>query len=66
MEEIRIYDVFICSDSGYADDHVHAAVTKNEAKAEALVKALEDCGSEAYVLSRTVSVSLPWVKELTD
>jgi hypothetical protein len=66
MEEVRVYDIFICSDSGYSDDDVHAAVTKNEAKAEALVKALEDCGSEAYVLSRTVSASLKWVQELTE
>lgn len=66
MEEVRVYDVFVCAGSGYDSDDPHVAVTKNEAKAEALVKALEDCGSEAYVLSRTVSTELEWVKKLTD
>ena len=62
MEEIRVYDVFV----DYGDEEAHVAVTKSEAKAEALVKAIEDCGSNAYMLSRTVLGSLKWVQELTE
>lgn len=60
-KNVRIYDVFIGDEEG-----PHVAVTKSGAKAEALVKALEDCGTEAYMLSRTVSSELEWVKELTE
>ena len=64
-EKIVIYDVW-SSFPGAPEEDCHVAVTKNKAKAEALVAAIEACGSIGSVSSRTVSASLPWIEEITD
>ena len=65
-EMVVIYDVFAYFPDCEDEEHAHVAVTKNKEKAETLVKVIETCGSEAYVLSRSVRASMEWVQEITD
>ena len=64
-ENVIVYDVFVI----FSDDEVvarHVAATKSKEKAQALVKAIEDCGSKAEMIRRRASASLEWVQKLTD
>lgn len=65
-KEIAVYSVYSYFPDEYADDEVLVAITKNKAKAEALVKAIEACGSKAFLDVDNKPASLKWVQELPD
>ena len=66
IEEIAVYSVHSYFPEKFEDDEVLVAITKNKEKAEALVKAIEACGSGAFLDVEYKPASLKWVQEIPD
>ena len=66
IETVPVYSVYSYFPEDYNDDEVLVAVTKNKEKAEALVKAIEACGSKTFLDVDNEPACLQWVQEIPD
>ena len=64
VKPIPVYSVYSYFPEAYEDDEVLVAVTKNKEKAEALVKAIEACGSKTFLDVKDEPACEKWVQEL--
>ena len=66
FDTVPVYSVYSYFPEDYNDDEVLVAVTKNKEKAEALVKAIEACGSKTFLDVDNEPACLQWVQEIPD